>query len=148
MELSGSKERVLINFEKSKKEPFMVHRIDDHIFIRFNNTENNYWSPQLHLEIEESDDQNSRLHGVFGPNPTIWTFFMFLHFGVATVFVILGVWAYSGASLNRPYGLQIGFMLFTVLLWFVLYLVGRMGKKRGKPQMRQLYQFMMDTLSV
>jgi len=72
---------------------------------------------------------------------------MFLHFGVATLFIILGIWAYSSASLNNPYGLQLGLMGFMVVLWFVLYFFGRAGKRKGKPQMRQIYQFMTEVLT-
>ncbi|NHF57749.1 GTP-binding protein [Flavobacteriaceae bacterium TP-CH-4] len=146
MELSGQKETYLSAFEKSKKPPFLIKRIDDHVFIKFNKEMNHFWSPQLHLEIIEIDRKNCKLFGLFGPNPTLWTFFMFLHFGIATLFIILGIWAYSSASLDRSYGLQVGLMGFMVLLWIAFYIFGRLGKRQGKPQMRQLYQFMMEIL--
>ncbi|MFS4491284.1 GTP-binding protein [Maribacter sp. 2308TA10-17] len=147
LELSESKEELLESFEKSQIEPFLVKRLDEHIFIKFNKENNHFWSPQLHLEIDEVDKTNSKLYGVFGPNPTLWTFFMFLHFGVATLFIIIGIWAYSSAALDKSYGLQLGMMGFLVLLWFVLYFLGRAGKQKGKPQMQELYRFMMDTLT-
>jgi hypothetical protein len=147
LEIPERKDIVLEAFEKSQRSPFLVKRLDEHIFIKFNAEQNHFWSPQLHLEIEEIDTKNSKLFGVYSPNPTLWTLFMFLHFGVATVFVILGIWAYSSASLRRPYGIQLGLMAFTVVLWFVLYSFGRAGKYKGKPQMRELYGFMMETLS-
>ncbi|UWX55396.1 hypothetical protein NYZ99_02230 [Maribacter litopenaei] len=71
---------------------------------------------------------------------------MFLHFVVATLFIIVGIWAYVSASLNKPYGLQIGFMVLLVAVWFALYTFGRMGKRKGKPQIQELYAFMMETL--
>ncbi len=126
----------------------MVKRLDDHIFIKFNQKEAHFWSPQLHLEINELEDGNSRLFGLFGPNPTLWTFFMFLHFGVATFFIIFGIWAYSSAALDRPYGIQVGAMVFMVVLWFILYAFGRAGKRKGKPQMRQLFSYMKKTLDL
>jgi len=147
LELSGSKEELLTAFENSETKPFLVKRIDEHIFIKFNQQNNHFWSPQLHLEIDIIDEKNSKLYGVFGPNPTLWTFFMFLHFGVATIFIVLSIWAYSSASLNKPYGLQLGLMIFMVILWFVLYFFGRAGKRKGRPQMQELYQFMMEVLT-
>ncbi|MDT7827450.1 GTP-binding protein [Pricia sp. S334] len=149
LELATTKETLLSAFESSEKEPFLVKRSDDHIFIKFNDENTSFWSPQLQLEIVEPDDSDtsgSMLYGVFGPNPTLWTFFMFLHFGVATIFVILGIWAYSSASLDRPYGLQLGLMSFMVMLWFVLYAFGRAGRHKGKPQMQELYRFMREVL--
>ena len=148
IQLKEPKETALNSFENIKTEPFLVKRIDDHVFIKFNKKYAHFWSPQLHLEINEVDDDNSRLYGLFGPNPTLWTFFMFVHFGVATFFVIFGIWAYSSAALDRSYGLQIGAMIFMTVLWFVLYAFGRAGKRKGKPQMNQLYSFMSNTLDL
>lgn len=147
LELSETKEDLLESFEKSQVEPFLVKRLDEHIFIKFNKKNNHFWSPQLHLEIDEIDTANSKLYGVFGPNPSLWTFFMFLHFGVAVVFIILGIWAYSSAALDKSYGLQLGLMGFMAVLWLVLYFFGRAGKMKGKPQMQELYRFMMEVLT-
>ncbi len=142
IKLESPKEEALQCFEGEVEKPFLVKRLDDHIFIKFNQKEAHFWSPQLHLEINEEDEDHSKLYGLFGPNPTLWTFFMFLHFGVATFFIIFGIWAYSSAALDRPYGVQIGAMVFMVILWFTLYAFGRAGRRKGKPQMSQLYSFM------
>jgi hypothetical protein len=146
LDLGSNNEQLLTSFEKTTKQPFQIKRLDDHLFIKYTKEKVHFWSPQLHLEITEIDKKNSRLYGLFGPNPTLWTFFMFLHFGVATVFIILGIWAYVSASLNKPYGLQIGFMVLLVILWFSLYFFGRLGKKKGRPQMQEMYAFMMDVI--
>tara|TARA_R110002167_G_scaffold61543_3_gene173621 strand:+ start:968 stop:1420 length:453 start_codon:yes stop_codon:yes gene_type:complete len=147
MDLSGHKEKFLDAFQKLREPPYVVKRSDDHIFIKFDTAHNHFWSPQLQLEIVETDENNCKLYGLFGPNPTLWTFFMFLHFGVATLFIVMAIWAYSSSALGKPYGLAIGLMIFTVLLWFALYFFGRIGKRKGKPQMQQLHQLMMDTLN-
>lgn len=148
LQLPQSKELVLDAFENINHPPFVVKRLDDHVFIKFNKEKVHFWSPQLHLEINTTEEGGSRLYGLFGPNPTLWTFFMFLHFGVATIFTGLGIWAYSSASLDRPIGLQIGLMVFMVLLWFVLYAFGRTGRSKGKPQMQELHNFMNGRLGL
>lgn len=144
--LRKPKEIALNDFVKRKKNPYILKRIDDHIFIKFNGDKAHFWSPQLHLEIIEKDQDNCEVHGLFGPSPTLWTFFMFIHFGVATFFIILGIWAYSNNSLDRPYGVQLGLMVMMVLIWLVLYFFGRLGKKKGRPQMQELYDFMEEGL--
>ena len=147
LELPYKKEKMLALFEKSENHSFVIKRIDDHVFIKLNPKNIHFWSPQLHLEINELDDgKGAKLYGLFGPNPTLWTFFIFLHFGVATIFIVLGIWAYSSLALGKPYGLQLGLMGFLVLLWFALYFFGRIGKKKGEPQMRNLYSFMLEVL--
>jgi hypothetical protein len=146
--LSVTNEPVLAAFEDTPTAPFLISRMDDHVFIKFNQEANHFWSPQLHLEIVTDEDaQNSKIYGLFGPNPTLWTFFMFLHFGVATIFIALGIWTYSSMALDKPYGIQVGLMVFMVLLWFGLYAFGRAGRSKGKPQMHELHDFMMAKIS-
>ncbi len=148
IKLTTSKEEALDKLEKGGQDPFLVKRVDDHVFIKFKKSHAHFWSPQLHLEINDSDEGLSRLYGLFGPNPTLWTFFMFIHFGVATFFIIFGIWAYSYAALDEPYGFQVGAMIFMVVLWFVLYAFGRAGRRKGKPQMNELYGFMKGALKL
>lgn len=148
LELQQPKEIALQSFEKEKDKSFLINRIDDHVFIKFQKKDVHFWSPQLHLEINEIDTENSKVYGLFGPNPTLWTFFMFLHFGVGTFFIIFGIWAYSSASLGKSYGLQLGGMIFMVIVWFVLYAFGRAGRRKGKPQMNQLFHFMREVLQL
>ncbi len=146
LKLHKPKEKALNAFDRPRKTPFVVSRSDDHVFIKFNRENNHFWSPQLHLEINELEDGSTQVYGLFGPNPTLWTFFMFLHFGVATLFVIFGIWAYSSAALGSSYMPQLVTMVLLVFLWFAFYAFGRAGKRKGKPQMVELYRFMMDTL--
>jgi hypothetical protein len=142
-----SKETVLQKFKNASEPPFLINRLDEHVFIKFNAKNNHFWSPQLHLEIEELTANNCQINAVFGPNPTLWTFFMFIHFVIATLFIIIGIWAYTSAILNKPYHLQISLMVLITVLWFVLYFLGRGGKKKGKPQMHQLHEFTMKVLT-
>ncbi|NAS31520.1 GTP-binding protein [Flavobacteriaceae bacterium R38] len=146
LEIHYPKEHLLSLFEETERIPFILKRIDDHVFIKFNQEQVHFWSPQLHLEINEKDDSNSKLYGLFGPSPSLWTFFMFLHFGLATLFVAFGIWAYSNWSLKEDFVLQVAAMLFLIIIWFTLYFLGRIGKQKGKPQMHQLYQLMKDVL--
>lgn len=146
LDLPGDKEKILTSFEKSKNHSFIIKRIDDHVFIKLPPKNIHFWSPQLHLEITETDDNGTKLYGLFGPNPTLWTFFIFIHFGVATIFIILGIWAYVNFTLEKPIVLQSGLMVMMVLIWIALYVFGRLGRKKGKLQMKDLHDFMLEIL--
>lgn len=150
IELSQDNESALKVFDnvKSEQKDFIVSRVDDHVFIRFPKEKQHFWSPQLHLEINEVDDNSSLLYGLFGPNPTVWTLFMFLHFFVAVVFIGFGAWAYSNWSLETSFGLQIGVMVLMVIFWFALYFAGRFGKYKGKTEMHELHNFMNKSLNL
>ncbi len=140
-------EKLKLLFDKSAKEPFLIKRLDEHIYIRFKKSATTFWTPQLHLELTSFEDGISKIHGVFGPNPTLWSFFMFLHFGVGTLFVILAVFAYSNYSLGHDSTFWAVGMVFLILIWFSLYAFGRLGKSKGKPQMEQLKGYMRDLIS-
>ncbi len=133
---------------KETQKDFVVSRIDNHVFIRIPKNEQHFWSPQLHVEVDEIDVQQCELHGLFGPSPTVWTFFMFLHFLVACLFIGFGVWAYTNAALKTSYGLQIGLMIFMIFVWFALYFAGRMGRAKGKPEMILLNDFLNRTVGL
>ena len=150
IELNQDNESALEAFDAEKKtqNDFVISRVDDHVFIRLPKEKQHFWSPQLHVEINEVDDKSSLLHGLFGPNPTVWTLFMFLHFFVAVVFIGFGAWAYANWSLDNSYGIQIGVMVIMVVLWFVLYFAGRMGKREGKDEMHLLHDFMNKVLKL
>ncbi len=148
MELQQDHASALNLFEAAKysQKRFVISRVDNHVFIRLPKQDQHFWSPQLHLEILDNQGNGSILKGLFGPNPTVWTMFMFFHFMVAGLFIAFGIWAYSNHALGITYNLQIAFMLFMVVLWFVLYFAGRMGKRAGKDEMMEMQTFMTTVL--
>lgn len=144
IQLHQNKSTVLKAFEDIKltQKEFIITQIDEHVFIKFPKNKQHFWTPQLHLEINANTTKSSTLHGVFGPNPTVWTLFMFLHFSVATSFIGVAIWAYTNWALKQEYYMQflIGFLL--IVSWFVLYFAGRIGKASSKNEMIALYNFM------
>ena len=150
IELEQDRTSALNLFEAKKysQKKFIVTRVDNHVFIRLPKQDQHFWSPQLHLEILDSDEHGSLLKGLFGPNPTVWTMFMFFHFAVAGLFIAFGIWAYSNKALKINYTLQIVLMVLMVACWFVLYFAGRMGKKTGRSEMHDLHNFMNETLGL
>jgi len=117
----------------------------NHIFIDVPENEYHFWSPQLHLEIE-GHKNGSLIRGLFAPKPTVWTFFMFLHFIVAVCFLVFFVIAYSKWSIGVNYSFAFGMCLVMVLLWFILYFSGQLGKLKAINQMDELRIFIKDTL--
>lgn len=148
IELEQPHSQILGKFSEAKKaqEKFHISCIDDHIFIKLPKKEQHFWSPHLHLEISEFEN-TSTLHGFFGPNPTVWTMFMFFHVVVGILFMVDLIWLYSNHNLGNPIALQFGIAVALVIIWFLLYLAGSIGKKKGKPGMRELYDFMNEVLN-
>jgi len=148
-EVKLDNEALLKLFEdtKNKQNDFIVSRVDDHVFIKIPKVKQHFWSPQLHLEINKNDIENSStIYGLFGPNPTVWTMFMFFHFIVIGLFFGFSIWAYTNWSLETNYSIQLFVALLMIVIWFALYFGGRLGKKTGMAEMHQLHNFMRDTL--
>ena len=124
MEIPRYNEAILSDFENEKttQSEFIITRVDDHVFIKFPKDKQHFWSPQLHLEINKVDDNSSTLHGLFGPNPTVSTLFMFLHFLVAVIFIAFAIWTYTNWTLKQSYTVQASITLLMILVW-VLYIL-------------------------
>jgi len=146
LELNKNYDTILNSFEDSKCKGFIIKCVDEHIFIKIPKEEEHFWSPQLHIEIDEIDEFTSKLHGFFGPRPTVWTFFMFLHFSIGVIFIFSAIGAYSNWSLNDSYTSYISVMFLMLFFWFTLYFAGRIGRMKAKEQMSKLYNFMEDIL--
>jgi hypothetical protein len=97
-----------------------------------------YWSPHLHLELEPKENNETHIRGLFGPEPTLWTLFMFLHFMVAGIFVIFSTIAYSNYVLKQPTTMDLIVMLLMVIVWFLLYFIAKQIRHKGNGQMNEL----------
>ena len=144
MQLPRTNTSVLKDFEDSRtlQSDFIVSTVDDHVFIKLPKEKQHFWSPQLHLEINEMDKNTSLLRGLFGPSPTVWTMFMFFHFAIAMLFIVFSIWAYSNWALKAPYQTQIIGLVVLTGIWFALYFAGRVSKFSNQKEMNALYNFM------
>ena len=120
--------------------------VDNHIVIDVPGNESHFWSPQLQVEIEEIDAKKAKIKGLFGPKPQVWTLFMFIHFAVGTAFLVFTVIAYSRWSLKESVIFPVAMLVGLVIIWILLYLLGRIGKSTGEEQMTELKSFMNSTL--
>ena len=120
---------------------YRMKLVDNHLVIDVPDKETHFWSPQLHIEIEDVTDLKSKVKGLFGPKPQVWTLFMFLHFFIATAFLIFGIIAYSNWALDKSSILPIVMLVVLPIVWVLLYFVGTIGKATGKKQMDELKDF-------
>ena len=148
IDLEEKEDETLAKFKSNLKDgdcKYCSKIIDNHIFIDVPVDENHYWSPQLHLEIVNVNEQ-TKVKGLFGPKPQVRTMFMFLHLIVGTLFLIFSIMWYVRWTLD---GNTFFPMLMTIILpivWFGLYFFGRWGRRQGKEQIQELYSFLMKTL--
>ena len=131
---------------REKFEKFKINCTDDchlkikhnHIWMNVPESKREYWSPHLHLELETNENKETHIRGLFGPEPTLWTLFMFLHFMVAGIFIVFGAIAYSNYILKIPTTFDLIVMLLMVIVWFLLYFIAKQIRFKGNGQMNEL----------
>lgn len=119
---------------------------DHHIFIDIGDKDNHFWSPQLHIEIIAIDKKSSVVKGLFGPKPSVWTFFMFLHFVLGISFLSFISMLYVNYSLDKSLLLPLLLTIILPILWFLLYFIGRLGRDFGRKQMKELHDFLLASI--
>lgn len=134
------------NFKKKCTQDCHLKIKQNHIWMNMPDAKRKYWSPHLHLELESKDNNETHIRGLFGPEPNLWTFFMFLHFMVAGIFIIFSVIAYSDYFLNKPNTMDLIVMLLMVIVWFLLYFIARQIRFRGYEQMNELEEKFLEII--
>nr|WP_298657621.1 hypothetical protein [uncultured Flavobacterium sp.] len=130
-----------IAYKKIKSTDYLMKIRGNHIQFTVSGDKHQYWSPHLTVELEELENSNGQathIRGLFGPAQTLWTFFIFLHFIIAGVFLVFSMFAYSNYSLNKPTTSNLIIMGLMVLCWFLLYFIGRQTRENGYEQMEEL----------
>ena len=126
------------NYSKNDLTDFAINVHENHIWFYVIGPKKRFWSPQLHLQLEPKTEKETHIRGLFGPDQTLWTFFMFLHFIVAGIFTIFGMIAYSNCTLKQSYIMDAVVMALMVIVWFLLYFIARQIRWKGNSQMNDL----------
>ena len=148
VESKNSVEKILERAKTLKSElklDYQIKIIDDHLYFYFSKEKRKYYSPFLHLELEANEDKTT-VKGLFGPEQLLWTLFMFLHFIIAGLFLVFAMMAYTHWSLKQSVVLDVVVMTFMVVFWILLYVIARINREKGVPQMHELEDLMHKVL--
>ena len=148
VESKNSVDKILEKAKQLKTElkaDYQIKIIDEHLYFYFSKEKRKYYSPFLHLELEANEDKTT-VKGLFGPEQLLWTLFMFLHFIIAGLFLVFAMMAYTHWSLNQSIVLDIVVMTFMVVFWILLYVIARINREKGVPQMHELEDLMHKVL--
>ncbi|WP_333810209.1 hypothetical protein [Flavobacterium sp.] len=148
VESKKSVDQILERAKKLKSElksDYQIKIIDEHLYFYFSKEKRKYYSPFLHLELEAEEDKTI-VKGLFGPEQLLWTMFMFLHFVVAGLFLVFSMMAYTHWSLNQSIVLDVIVISLMVIFWILLYVIARINREKGVPQMHELEELMYKVL--
>lgn len=132
-----------VNYKKNLPSDFFMKVRGNYIQFTIIGDKQKYWSPHLTIELEEKEGSNGQathIRGLFGPAQTLWTFFIFLHFIVAGLFLVFMMFAYSNYSLDKSVTSNVIGMSLMVVVWLLLYFFGRQTRANGYEQMDELEQ--------
>ena len=154
---NNSIESVIEKFKSiidSNKYPFQAKIIEHHLIIKCKTQKQEFWSPELTLEVVENplkEDEFAEhkeptlLRGYISPKPSIWTFFIFSYVGLGLVCLSFIVYGTSQMMLDQP----------TNLLWYALgcligiigvFIASQIGQRLGDKQTEALLQIVKEGL--
>jgi len=105
-------------------------------------TERRVWSPWLSVTADEGGD-GAFVRGRFAPHPSVWTFYLFLAFGLGFALLVGTTWGYAQwATEETPWA----FIAIPVVLILSgsLYLASQIGQRLGFEQMDHLRKALED----
>nr|WP_315157991.1 hypothetical protein [uncultured Flavobacterium sp.] len=135
-----------IEFTTTKSPDYILKIKEYHIWINIRGSKKAYWSPHLHLEMESKGENQTHIRGLFGPDPGLWTFFMFLHFMIAGTFIIFCGIAYSDYILKKSTTGDFVVMSLMVFSWFLLYVAAKQIRSNGEKQMNDIEKVFLEII--
>lgn len=61
------------------------------ISLRIPVKDQHFWSPQLNLSLEPTEDGKTLVEGIYGPNPNVWSLFLYGYFLLGFLAVVAAV---------------------------------------------------------
>lgn len=99
---------------------------------------NDFWKPYLSIRMETADNK-TEIRGIFGPSPAVWTFFMFLYFGLSVSFMVfITLYFVTKQIKSNDFPLAIYAAIASVILLLITYIATKIGQLKAKNEMIQL----------
>jgi hypothetical protein len=139
-----------VDYAKEISPDYLMKIRNYHIQFTIRGEKQRFWSPHLSIELEEKEGHEksaTHLRGMFGPAQTMWTFFIFLHFLIAGVFLIFMMFAISNYLIKQPVLNDVIIMMCMVTVWVLLYFIAKQTRSNGYSQMEELEKEMKKIIS-
>ncbi|MCO4746360.1 MAG: hypothetical protein KC912_16305 [Proteobacteria bacterium] len=104
------------------------------------------WSPTLDVQVRDSEG-GTHVHALLGPEPTVWTFFLFMYAASAFPSLIGAIVGMVQYNIGQPAWGLAAIPAF-VVLWGLIYGASFVGKGLGAEQIHQLLAVLEANLSV
>ena len=125
--------------------PCKARAVRNFVVLYMPEAERHTWSPELTLHIDPAEEGGSLIRGLYAPNSSIGTMFMFFYIGIATFAFFAGIWGFARMALGMSYGMLWSLPGFA-LLALLVYLAAQAGQKLGAEQTYRLHHFFEDSI--
>lgn len=96
-----------------------------------------YWSPQLSLQLHDTEPGQSQLFARFSPRPEVWTLVMFVYSFAVCIIFAASIWGYAQWMLgSRPWALLL--IPLSLLAIALLHLASLIGQQWSSDQIELL----------
>ncbi len=110
-----------------------------YLSLRIPEKDQHFWSPQLNLSLEPTEDGQTVINGIYGPNTNVWSMFLYSYLFVGSVGLFTGILGFVQWSLGNPaWGLWICSVMAAVAI--ALYILAQFGQKLAAWQTFLLHQ--------
>ncbi|MFZ1749088.1 MAG: hypothetical protein WAU01_02805 [Saprospiraceae bacterium] len=120
--------------------------MQDHITIRVNRDHRHYWSPQLSVLMQrEPDDTETKIIGIYGPMPNVWTLFTVGYLAIGTLATFISIIGFSQRALGQDSGV-LWVLPILILVALMMYISSQFGQKLGAAQTYAIHYFFEEAL--
>ncbi len=138
----------IINLMKSKIKDNQFDVIgtamQDHITLQISKKVRHYWSPQLSILMEE-DGARTKMIGVYGPMPNVWTIFALSYLAIFTLITFISIIGFSQKALGQD-ATVLYLLPILIGIAIAMYLFSQFGQKLGAAHTYALHYFLQDSL--
>lgn len=135
----------ILNKLKQPSENIYGSILLNHAYLKIQEDKQHYWSPELHITVEETAE-GSLIRGVAGPEPKIWTMFMFFYTAVIVLFIFGSAMGVSQWSLNMD-APWLWSMPASLGAWLLVFGAAKYGQYKGNDQLLLLNTYMYDAIA-
>jgi len=112
---------------------FELKNFEGFLCLRIPEEDRHYWTPRLNLSLDATEDGNTCIEGIYGPNAQVWGMFFYAYLITGVGGMFAGFFGLAQCLIgHHPWGLWIFGGLAAVALG--LYLLAQFGQKLAAAQ--------------
>ncbi|RNL77358.1 hypothetical protein ED312_21050 [Sinomicrobium pectinilyticum] len=142
VELPKNKNFIVSTFLQTSNPLYRVTRSNEHTLIVMSEEEEEWWSPQLHLEVNRIDESRSVLSGWFAPRSSLWNILLYLQLATGIAFMVLIIRTFLNWYTGAGYTLLLILSILMLTCWGTLYTIRKSKKSKGKTLIYGYYEFL------